>query len=152
MRDQSGRSLIEIIGVMAIGAMMAVGSIATYRMIRTNQTRTIASSELEQIARDVKILMDMRGTFDGVSVDYLIKAGARKNSNPPIGGDAWSVTAAENGAAFEINLVDLSEGDCAYFAAKKPQWAASVFINGFSDNTGAQCFSTQTNRVSFLIK
>ena len=35
MNNQSGRSLIEVIGVMAIAGMMTVGAVATYRTIRS---------------------------------------------------------------------------------------------------------------------
>ena len=73
MQHESGRSLIEVIGIMAIGAITMLSTVGLYNMIRHNQARTIASSELQQIARDVKLLMEMRGDYTGVSVDYLIK-------------------------------------------------------------------------------
>ena len=89
MRQESGRSLIEIVGVIAIGTVMTAAAIGMYRMMRENNARTIATSQLEQIAGDVKLLMEMRGDYSGVSVDYLIKAGALESDAAPMGGDDW---------------------------------------------------------------
>lgn len=152
MRTESGRSLIEIIGVMAIAGVMAASSIGVYSMIRKNQTRTIAAHKMEQIATDVKLLMEMRGTYDGLSVDYLIKSGALKSDAAPIGGDDWSVTASTDGAFFAINLTNLSESDCDYFAVAVPQWASAILVNGYETEPDAHCFAGGENQISLIVK
>lgn len=152
MRSESGRSLIEIIGVMAIGAVMSVSAIGLYRVMRTNQVRTIATANLEQVAQNVKILMEMRGDYSGVSVDYLIKAGALKNADAPLGGANWSVVAAADGASFSINLTELSEGECDYFSTTPQKWAAAILINGYEVDNSDRCFSSPTNQVSFIVE
>jgi len=152
MRQESGRSLIEIIGVLAIGTIMAVAAVEMYGQIRTSQTRTIVSSELEHLAKNVKLLSGARGTYAGVSVDYLVKAGALKTPHAPIGGDDWSVTPSFDEKSFSINLVELSSGECEYFAAKKHAWAKTVLINGFETSGESNCFSTNTNQVSFIVE
>ena len=83
MREQSGRSLLEVIGVLAISGVMTVSALGVFNVIRNNQIRSIADAELKQIAENTKILMEMRGSYDGVSVDYLIKAGALKSDKAP---------------------------------------------------------------------
>ena len=97
--------------------------------------------------------MDMQGDYSGVSVDYLISAGALDNANPPIGGDAWSVTPNFDGTGFAINLTELSSGECEYFATTRPDWATRVVING-SDYTGKNpnCFSSDINQISFFVE
>ena len=65
MRQQSGRSLIEVIGVMAITGVMTVTALGVYNMIRANQVRTIASAEIEQIAENTKLLLEMRDSYQG---------------------------------------------------------------------------------------
>lgn len=152
MRAESGRSLIEVIGVMAITSVMVASSIGVYSMIRKTQTRTIAAHKMEQIATDVKLLMEMRGTYEGVSVDYLIKAGALKSDAAPIGGTDWSVTASTDGAFFAINLVNLSEGDCDYFAVAVPQWASAILVNGYETEPELHCFAGGENQVSLIVK
>lgn len=152
MTQESGRSLIEIIGVMAIAGAMTVGAVKMYNVIRNNQMRTIAAAELKQIAADTKTLMGLRGTYDGVSVDYLIKSGALKNERAPIGGDAWSVTSGTDGATFSINLVGLTSGECDYFTTATPTWAKSIRVNGFETEPGSHCFSSATNEISFIVE
>lgn len=153
MKTESGRSLIEIIGVLAIAGVMTASAIGVYSMVRANQTRKIASVQLEQIAKNVKLLMEMRGDYTGVSVDYLVKAGAMKSNAAPIGGAQWSVSATSDGTAFSINLVDLSNGECEYFATATPTWAASVLVNGYEmSETSSNCFSSQTNQISFIVE
>ena len=152
MRQESGRSLIEVIGVMAIAGLMTVSALGLYKMLRTNQIRTIADSELEQIAQDTKLLLEMRGTYEGVSIDYLIKAGALKSDAAPIGGDNWSIIASADGQSFSINLVDLSVGECDYFATTKPKWASAMLVNGFESGLSDNCFKSETNQISFIVE
>ncbi len=152
MRAESGRSLIEVIGVMAIAGIMTASALGLYNMIRTNQTRSIADAELEQIAQDTKLLMEMRGTYEGVSVDYLIKAGALKSDVAPIGGENWSVVASADGQSFSINLVDLTTGDCNYFTTVKPKWASAILVNGFETGITDNCFESDTNQISFIVE
>ncbi len=153
MKQEYGRSLIEIVGAIAIGTVMTAAAIGMYRMMRENNARTIADSQLEQIAGDVKMLMEMRGDYSGVSVDYLIKAGALKSDKSPLGGDQWSVVSSADGESFSINLTELTQGECAYFSTAIPKWATSIVVNGFEvrDNSD-RCFSTPTNQISFIIE
>ncbi len=150
MKTESGRSLIEVVGVLVIGTLMAAAAIGTYATVRNNQMRNIAAATLEQIASDVKLLMELRGDYTGVSVDYLIKAGALKNDDAPLGGDTWSITAPVDGKSFSINLVGLSSGECGYFSVAKPQWATRVEINGYS--TDGICLSSGGNQISFIVE
>lgn len=152
MKEESGRSLIEVIGVMAIAGAMTISALGVYNTIRTNQVRTIAGAELEQIAKNTKMLMEMRGTYEGVSIDYLIKAGALNSDKSPIGGEEWDIVASADGATFSINLTDLSMGECEYFATTKPKWASAILINGFETGTTDNCFDSDTNQVSFIVE
>lgn len=152
MRNQYGRSLMEVIGVLAITGVMSVAAIRIYSVIRTNQSRQIAATELEQIVKDTKLLFEMRGDYTGVSVNYLIKAGALKSDAAPIGGNEWSVTPTTDGTGFIINLTDLSKNDCDYFATVPPKWATNLLINGYTSDIASECFSSKSNQVSFIIE
>jgi Tfp pilus assembly protein PilE len=150
MKSQSGRSLIEVIGVLAITGVMTAAALGAYRMIRANQVRSIADAELQQIAQDIKILMEMRGSYQGLSIDYLIKAGALQSNKQPIGGENWSITSSFDGKTFSINLVDLTTGECEYFSSAKPSWAIKVIVNGFETGVTDNCFDSNINQVSFV--
>ena len=150
MHQESGRTLIEIIGVLAIAAIMTSAVVATYNVMRHRSARTIASADLTQMVQNIRLLMKPRGDYTGVSVDYLVKAGALRNTRAPIGNNDWSVTAIDDGAAFSINLVGLSHGECAYFTTAVPTWATAVRVNGYANNSGDYCLSTGNNQVSFI--
>ena len=152
MTQESGRSLIEVIGVLAITAVMAVGAITMYGAMRARTTRAIASADMEQIVKNVRLLMQPRGDYTGVSVNYLVKSGALRNTHAPIGGDDWSVTASNDGQLFAINLTGLSNGDCAYFTTAVPTWATAVRVNGSIDDAGDHCLSSGNNLVSFIVE
>lgn len=152
MKFQSGRSLIEVIAVLAITGVMTASAFGLYQMIRNNQVKQVAAYKLERLAGDIKILMGMRGDYSGLSVDYLVNAGALESRSAPIGSDKWSVAPFSDNTSFSINLTDLSKGQCAYFAALSPKWAAGIFINGIESGKASDCFSTETNKVSFIVR
>lgn len=152
MTNESGRSLIEMLGVLAIGAVMTAAAYGTYNMLRTRQVRNMAASEIEQIVRNTKILLEMRGDYSAVSIEYLVKSGAITNTNAPIGGNEWSITSSVDGKTFSINLVNLSQGDCAFFATKKLDWAKSVSVNKIENGGPESCISGNRNYVSINIE
>ncbi len=154
MKSECGRSLIEVVGVLAISGMMILGAYKMYETVKNTTRRQIASSRLEEIANDVKMLMETGGSYDGVSIDYLIKSGsdAVQNGAAPLGTNAWSIISAVDGKSFEITLVGLSESDCAYFTTAVPKWASSLRVNGFENEAASHCFETKTNEISFIVK
>jgi Tfp pilus assembly protein PilE len=152
MKSESGRSLIEMLGVLAVGAVMTAAAYGTYNMLRTNQIRNMAVSELEQIARNAKILLEARADYTGVSIDYLIKAGAITSEAAPIGGDDWSIVATQDGKGFSINLTNLTTSECAYFATKKLNWASKISVNKIEDSGSESCLSAPRNLISIIVE
>ena len=59
MKQESGRSLIEIVGVLAIGAIMSVAVVRMYGQIHASQTRNIVSGELEQLVKNVTYIKNI---------------------------------------------------------------------------------------------
>jgi len=151
MKNESGRSLIEIIGVLAITAVMTAAAVGVYNSIRHNQHNTIASAELRELAKNTKLLMGMRGDYTGVSVDYLIKAGAIHSDRAPIG-TSWSVDVGTDPTTFVINLHGVSRGECDFFAAAIPNWATEMFVNKYRIEDTVTCFSNADNDIAFVIK
>ena len=151
MKSESGRSLIEIIGVLAITAVMTASAVAIYNSVHRNQKNTIATAELRETAKNTKILMGMRDDYTGVSVEYLVKAGVLRNENPPLG-TSWTIEAGVPSNTFSINLYGLSGSECDFFAAAVPNWATDMFINGHRFDANPTCFSLGDNKISFVIE
>ena len=149
MREQSGRSLIEMIGVLAIGAIMVSATFAMYRSIDGRQKRLIASETLHDIATKTKTLLEYSG-YAPVSVDFLIESGALKNGRAPAGSAGWSITPSIDGSEFSINLVGLTFDECAYFTTKKFDWATHITVNGYEGDASSFCMKTGENKISFF--
>ena len=151
MREQSGRSLIEIVGVLAIGAIMVSATYSMYHSANEKQKRLIASETLRDIAQKTKTLLQYSG-YKPVSVDYLIESGVLNNDHAPAGGANWSVTSNFDGTEFSINLVELSFDECAYFTTKKFDWAMGLSVNDYSSADSSYCMKSGDNTVSFIVK
>lgn len=149
MKTESGRSLIEIVGILAITGVMTASAIGIYNSIRHNQHNTIAAAELRELAKNINLLMGMRGDYTGLSVDYLIKAGALNSGVAPIGKD-WTIGPGIDTTTFEIKVTGLSHGECDFFAATPPTWATEVILNGQKLGEYANCFSGIDNEISFI--
>ena len=149
MKTESGRSLIEIVGILAITGVMTASAIGIYNSIRHNQHNTIAAAELRELAKNINLLMGARGEYTGLSVDYLIKAGALNNATAPAGKD-WTIAAGIDPTTFEIKISGLSHGECDFFAATPPTWATEMFVNGQRLGEYANCFSDIDNEISFI--
>ena len=153
MKEESGRSLVEIIGVLAIGAIMIASAYSIYQSINSRQTRLIASETLKDVAAKTKTLYEFSG-YGNVNLSQLQTDGVLTNTNPPIGG-GWSIASADDGDAFIITLKQLSYDDCEYFAVKKSDWAKEKKINNKKVGDGGTCVKKPTgdkNMVSFKVQ
>ena len=149
MREQSGRSLIEIIGVLAIGAIMISATYSVYHSTNEKQKRFVATETLKDIAQKTKTLLEYTG-YTPVSVNYLIESGALNNDKSPLGGNDWSITSNVDGTEFSINLTQLSFDECAYFTTKKIDWVTKITVNGYDSSDSAYCLKSGDNRISFF--
>ena len=151
MKSESGRSLIEIIGVLAIGAAMTATTYIMYNNIHQNTMNTQAAAGLREIAKDIKMLFNNHSDYTGLSVEYLVKQGALKSEQPPIG-EGWAINAGNDSTTFSIKLTGLSDAQCNFFAAAVPQWANEMYINGFDSTHSIHCFSGGQNEIVFIGK
>lgn len=151
MREQSGRSLIEIISVLAIGGFMIAASYGVYQSINAKQQRLVASETIKDIASKTQTLLQYSG-YQNVSIDFLIESGALHDDKAPIGGPNWSISGSFDGSEFSINLVDLSFDECAYFTTKKFDWPTHMKVNGYDSVNSSLCLKTGDNTISFFAK
>ena len=150
MNNESGRSLIEMLGVLALGGLVTFSAIRMYQTVRTQQQRIVAEQELKELAENSKIIYSGRKNYSGISKSYLIKTGALKVEE--IGGKDFRIQSNDDGKTFSIIFDDLNIGDCAYFATKKFEWAEAVAVNGFSENPTTLCAENYPNRLEFIIR
>lgn len=139
-----------MLGVLALGGMLAFGAVKMYQTVRLRQQRFVAEQELKELAENAKIIYSGRKNYAGISKSYLIKTGALKTEK--IGGRDFRVQSNGDGKTFSIVFDNLGEGDCAYFATRKYDWADGVAVNGFADTPQSLCAETAPNRLEFIIR
>ena len=153
MREESGRSLIEIIGVLAIGVTMLAAAYSMYKTIDQRQKRLIAYEAIQDVAKKTKILYAYSG-YKNVSVNVLKTDGAIDKTNAPIG-KRWEITKnGDNDTEFKIVLEQLDYADCEYLRIKKADWAKSKLVNDKVNGTCTEPTATnQTpNTVTFVVE
>lgn len=150
MNEQSGRSLIEMLGVLAIGGIITFGAVKMYQSIRLRQQRFIMEQELSTLSENIRILYSGRSDYTNISKSYLIKAGALKTEQ--IGRRDFSVNANADGKSFAIVFDGLSLGDCTHFATKIMDWTVAVSVNGTTESPAAACVESSTNKLEFIVQ
>ena len=150
---ESGRSLIEIVGVLAIGAIMIAGTFHVYQSVRARQTRMIAAEDLRDIARKSRLLFAAKNDYAGISVGYLIKMGAIKTTAAPAVATAYDIRAEADGDRFLINLSGVNFSDCVWAATQYFDWADEVRANDMVEGSAAEnCNRGTPNKVTIIVR
>ncbi|MCL1785531.1 MAG: hypothetical protein FWG39_00040 [Alphaproteobacteria bacterium] len=153
LSSQSGRSLIETIGALAIGGVLVAITLQVYQTVSTRQSRMLAGEELREIARGARILFAGRNGFDGISVHYMVKMGALKTDVPPRMATRMELSPEPLGDGFFITLSGLNFSDCAWLSSQHFDWAADVITNdSFSDPAAENCKNDRENKVAILVE
>jgi len=148
--EESGRSLLEMLGVLALGGILTVGALQMYHGIRARHMRFVGEQELKNLAENAKLLYAGRRNFTTITKNFLIKSGAFKGEE--IMGHQFRVQPNANGQSFSIIFDEMNMGDCAYFATKNMDWAHSVVVNGFEKDNNKMCSNLHPNKVEFVVK
>ncbi|MDR1206815.1 MAG: hypothetical protein LBK26_00115 [Rickettsiales bacterium] len=153
MNNESGRSLIEVIGVMALSAIMLAGTFQVYRVVRARMVRMEAAETLGDIAKNARLLFSARGNYSGISTGFLIKAGALKTDRAPSIATEYDIQSAADGETFYINLSGMNFNNCAWIATQKFDWASDVYVNDSREGAAAgNCKKSDKNKVSIVVK
>ena len=123
-QQESGRSMIEIIGVLAIMGLMTVAAFVLIRNGMATQKRNVVIDDVSKIMTGVRTLYadyDNLSNLDGAGA--LAAMGV--DDNGPYEGSSYSVAKdSSDNTRFIITISNLPVRDCTVLAAKK--WADSV--------------------------
>jgi Tfp pilus assembly protein PilE len=150
--EESGRSLVEMLGVLAIAGVMTAGAFAMYRVVRTRQIRMVATQDMKTIADNARLLYAARRDYTGISADYLVKAGAMKTEKSPLSGAEFSVYANPGAKEFAMVFGGLGANDCSWLATAKLDWADRVSVNGYFESAATYCRNLNENEVAVWVK
>lgn len=165
--NQNGRSMIEMLGVLAIIGVLSVGGIAGYSkaMERFKIIKTI--DYLTQIVTNVQTLYIQQRTYTGLTSGNALQAGIYPENNYqlPLGKNTSVLLAAsKDGSIFGLRICGLTERQCVDLTTKN--WGnnanglygvsiglAHNFLNGAAGvkQSGTSCSGAVKDSKSYFI-
>lgn len=123
MRQESGRSMIEMLGVLAIMGVITVGAITMISTAMRTQKRNTVNDDVIQIVTGVRQLLGEYDDFSHINNETIFGAIGMSDKNP-YGGKYELYVDPANMRQFVVAIDGLSDGDCKYFVTKA--WSDSI--------------------------
>lgn len=123
MKQELGRSMIEMMGVLAIMGVITVAAIAGINSAMNMQKRNTVNDEVLQMVAQVRQTFSEYDDFSNINNATIFGAIGMSNQNPYGGAYEISVNPS-NSRQFVISITGLSKSDCEYFVTKG--WDGSV--------------------------
>jgi len=136
MKYESGRSMIEMLGVLAIMGVLTVGAISMISTAMRTQKRNTVNEEVLQIVTGVRQLLGEYDDFSNINNATIFGAIGISPKNT-YGGTYELAVDPANSRQFIVSITGLSDTDCEYFATKA--WSDSV---GYMNSDGKQSGAT----------
>ncbi len=135
MKYESGRSMIEMLGVLAIMGVLTVGAIGMISTAMRTQKRNTVNEEVLQIVTGVRQLLGEYDDFSNINNATIFGAIGISPKNT-YGGTYELAVDPANSRQFIVSITGLSDTDCEYFATKA--WSDSVgYMNSDGKRSGA---------------
>jgi len=135
MKQESGRSMIEMLGVLAIMGVITVGAIAMISTAMRTQKHNTTNDDVTQIVLGVRQLLGEYDDFSNIDNSTIFGAIGISNKNPYGGVYTVSVNPS-NTRQFIVGIDGLSQSDCEHLVTKA--WTDSVgYITSNHTESGA---------------
>ncbi|MBO4480111.1 MAG: type II secretion system protein [Alphaproteobacteria bacterium] len=138
MKYESGRSMIEMLGVLAIMGVITIGAISMISTAMRTQKRNTVNEEVLQIVTGVRQLLGEYDDFSNINNTTIFGAIGISPKNTYGGSYELSVDPS-NPRQFIVSITGLTDSDCEYFVTKA--WSDSV---GYMNSDGKQGGATGT--------
>ena len=127
-----GRSMIEMLGVLAIMGVITVAAVQMIGAAMRSQKRTTVQDEVAQIVTGVRQLFGEYDDFSGIDNNTTFAAIGVSNKNPYNGRYELSAAPSDK-RQFTVSITGLNSSDCEYLRTKA--WSDST---GFRASGGKQ--------------
>lgn len=147
MTQESGRSMIEMLGVLAIMGVITVGAITMISTAMRTQKRTAVNDEVIQIVTSVRQLHGEYDDFSHINGATIFGAIGMTTKNP-YGGTYEVATDASNPRQFIVSITGLPQTDCNYLVTKA--WSDSIgyqISGGKNGGATGDCNNANGNNV-----
>ncbi|MBN2675842.1 MAG: type II secretion system protein [Alphaproteobacteria bacterium] len=122
---ESGRTMIEMLGVLAIIGILTVGSIKLYSIAMRNMKRSQVIQDVQLLVQQIRSLYS--NAQDYSDLDSSVIVALQLEEKNPFGGKYELSPSQEDATIFEIHITELSTENCLYF--KIYNWEDSVIQN-----------------------
>ena len=116
--NESGRSMIEMLGVLAIIGVLSVGGIAGYSKAMNKFKTNKVADNVSMLVANIKTLYAQQNSYEGLDVDSAISMGVVPDelvsARPNDSGTGGALTNAYNGSVY-ISAAPSGAGDNAAF-------------------------------------
>ena len=139
MKQESGRSMIEMLGVLAIMGVITVGAIEMIQLAMNTQKRNTVNEEVLQIVTQVRNIHGEYDDFSNINNATIFSAIGMSDKNP-YGGKYEVAVNPSDPRQFIVSITGLSKNECETFITKA--WSDSVgykMSNGKSSGASGTC-------------
>ena len=150
MNQESGRSMIEMLGVLAIMGGITAGAIGMISTAMRTQKRSSVNDDVIQIVTGVRQLLGEYDDFSHINNATIFGAIGVSSKNP-YGGTYELSVSPYNSRQFVVTINGLPQGDCKYFVTKA--WADSAGYqssNGQNGGASGNCDSSSDNNTVYI--
>ncbi len=133
MKYESGRSMIEMLGVLLIMGVITIGAVGMISTAMRTQKRTTVNDNIIQIVTGVRQLLGEYDDYSHIDNNRIFRAIGMSNKTPYAGGTYRLSVDPSNSNRFIVSIDGLSKSDCEYFVTKA--WSDSV---GYQMSDGKQ--------------
>ena len=150
MKHESGRSMIEMIGVLAIMGIITAGAFVLISTAINTQKRSRVTDDVTAIVSGVRSLLGEYDDFSNIDNSTIFGAISMSNKNPYGGTYELSVNPLDN-RQFIVKVTGLSKSDCEGLVTKA--WFDSVgYMSSNHKESGAtgNCKNSNDNVVSII--
>ncbi len=145
--NESGRSMVEMLGVIAIIGVISVGAITSMSYVDSYFRTSATLMEIEQIARDINDMYSWAPDYEGLSNTQLCKEKIVQNcSNGKIsnrwGGD---LDAKANGDGFTITLKNVPQIACERLQEQAKDALISISVQASTCNASDNTVTFKSN-------
>lgn len=128
--ETSGRSMIEIIGALAVMSLVSAAAISLVRMGSASQKRTRTFDDIMTIVANIRSMYpDGFSLLDRNHSNNKELVGAIGFTETPFGSDTSYAVAGENADKFSVLILGLDDDDCTVLAAQTWPGAFSASCN-----------------------
>ena len=117
-KTESGRSIVEMLGVLAIMGVITVMGISGYSQATARINRNKMAEDITRLAQEVRTLYAGRNSYAGLTLDTILSVmGASDTTRMPnpFGGQYFILPNPTNNQFFVIVSTNIGNAECLYF-------------------------------------